>query len=307
MRLLFSYSATSTAGASAGSGTYRVSLPTGFQVNTGIVPLGSSVNIEDGLAVGTGTLLGDSTFAGGLWSVIPISATELMLVGKGVSSSSVVTWGSENGALNSAADIAVSFSATIPVTARTSISVSWSGPLTITSGGTFTSLRGPYKSGTQFVEGALSFAAGTEILLYESVFSVPGRYILFDYSAGSFSGGQAQLNSNVSVTAVDLTLSLLDPLGGVATLEDDTVNKRIILKLRSRPTNGKQWVEGDLTFTGPTQIILSADLYASAETYELFEVTGEIEGLEHLTCVSAAGFTCAAPFAENGIVKVVLS
>ena len=64
-------------------------------------------------------------------------------------------------------------------------------------------------TGTQYVEGDLSFDPGFQIFLYDSVFSQTGDYVLFDYSLGSFSGGQSELDNNVSVTAVDLPLPKL--------------------------------------------------------------------------------------------------
>lgn len=164
------------------------------------------------------------------------------------------------------------------------------------------------EGGTQYVEGALSFGAGTVIYLSESVFSETGNYILFDYSAGSFAGGQSQLNSNVTVDASALILSgVTSPGSGIAVLEDDTLNKRIILKLISKPTNGKQFVEGNLNFAGSTTMILSEALYKTQGTYELFEVTGTISNLSNLTVLSAAGWTAGSPFIDGNIIKVTLA
>lgn len=162
------------------------------------------------------------------------------------------------------------------------------------------------EGGTQYVEGALSFGAGTVIYLSESVFSETGNYILFDYSSGSFPGGQSQLNTNVSVDASDLILSSVAAASGISVLEDDTINKRIILKLVSNPTNGKQFVEGNLDFAGSTTMILSEAMYKTAGTYELFEVTGTISNLSNLSVVSAAGFTAGTPFLVGNIIKVTL-
>lgn len=133
--------------------------------------------------------------------------------------------------------------------------------------------------GTQYVEGALAFAGATTIVLADAVYPATGNYVLFDYSAGSFPGGQAALNSNVApyVDASNLTLSSVDTVtGGTAVVEDDTVNKQVILKLISKPTNGTQYVEGNLTILPTLTIVLSSTLYATAGTYVLFEVTGTI-------------------------------
>ena len=163
------------------------------------------------------------------------------------------------------------------------------------------------EGGTQYVEGALSFGAGTVIYLSESVFSETGNYILFDYSAGSFPNGQAELNSNVTVDASALILSgVTSPGSGIAVLEDDTLNYRIILKLICKPTNGKQFVEGNLDFAGSTTMILSEAMYKTQGTYELFEVTGTISNLSNLSVVSAAGFTAGTPFLVGNIIKVTL-
>lgn len=162
------------------------------------------------------------------------------------------------------------------------------------------------EGGTQYVEGALSFAAGTTIYLSEAVFSETGNYILFDYADGTFPGGQAELNSNVTVDASDLLLSGVAAPSGISVLENDTLNSRIILKLVSNPTNGKQFVEGNLDFAGSTTMILSEAMYKTAGTYELFEVTGTISNLSNLSVVSAAGFTAGTPFLVGNIIKVTL-
>lgn len=164
-------------------------------------------------------------------------------------------------------------------------------------------------TGTQYVEGDLSFDPGFQIFLYDSVFSQTGDYVLFDYSLGSFSGGQSELDNNVSVTAVDLKLSYLNPLGGIAVLENQPEHNRIIVKLLSKPENGKQWVEGDLNFAGPTTIYLDQHLFTTSGVYELFEVTGNIYGVENLTAIHDGGFLIGTPFVDpldNKKVKINL-
>jgi hypothetical protein len=75
----------------------------------------------------------------------------------------------------------------------------------------------------------------------------------------------------------------------------------------SNPTNGKQFFESNLTFEGAHEVVLSSELFANVGTYELFEVTGTITGLNLVTCTSEAGFTCSAPFIDGNIVKVTLA
>ena len=159
------------------------------------------------------------------------------------------------------------------------------------------------EGGTQYIEAGkvLSFAGATTIYLADDVFGATGRYVLFDYSAGTFPGGQAQLDARVTINTDALVLS------GAPALIDEPSTGRILLDLNSRPTNGKQYVEGNLNITGPITMILGATLYATAGTYELYEVTGTITGVNNLTCTSAAGLSAGTPFVDGNKVKVVLS
>jgi hypothetical protein len=61
---------------------------------------------------------------------------------------------------------------------------------------------------------------------------------------------------------------------------------------------GMQFVDDDLVFAGPMTITLSAATHFAPETYRLFEVTGDVTGLENVTCVSEAGFTCTLSWAD---------
>lgn len=120
--------------------------------------------------------------------------------------------------------------------------------------------------GTQFVDGVLSFSGPMTIYLSDAVFGQTGDYVLFDYSGGSFPN-PAQL-SNITVDDTDLRLSQF------YSLEDDTANYRILLKLRSRGSNGTQFVDGVLDISSPMSVYLSATLYATAGTYTLFDWSG---------------------------------
>lgn len=156
--------------------------------------------------------------------------------------------------------------------------------------------------GTQYVDGALSFAGATTIVLSNDVYGTTQQYVLFDYSGGSFPT-PAQL-SNVTIDTSNLILSEFD------SLTDDTANDRIILTLKSLATNGKQFVDGNLDIAGPTTVILNSTLYATAGTYELFEVTGTISpaSVGNLSCVAAkAGLTAGVPYQIGNIIYVTLA
>lgn len=154
--------------------------------------------------------------------------------------------------------------------------------------------------GTQYVDGQLQFNGATTIYLSNAVFGKTGRYVLFDYSEGTFPGGQPDL-SNITVDASDLIRSH-NPV-----LTDDPENARVLLDLSSRIDNGTQFVDGDLTIDGATTLYLSADLYASAGVYTLFDVTGTITGTSNLTCVSMKGLSAGAPYKDGNTIKVVLA
>lgn len=79
--------------------------------------------------------------------------------------------------------------------------------------------------GTQYIDdgGVLSFSGPTEIELDPTIFNQVGVYTLFDYSAGSFPGGAAELaNVTVITTGTGLT---------AGPLTNDTVNSRITVAL----------------------------------------------------------------------------
>jgi hypothetical protein len=115
MKLIFDLSAPENSGAVAGTGTYTVTLPVGFEIDTSIVSLGSTANLSSGMSIGQASLLSDVVGAGGSWSVVPLTVNKLMLVGKNPASTSIVSWGGENIPVNSGNDLKVSFVATIPV------------------------------------------------------------------------------------------------------------------------------------------------------------------------------------------------
>ena len=161
------------------------------------------------------------------------------------------------------------------------------------------------EGGTQYVDGVLTFGNPTTIYLSNAVFGQTGDYVLFDYSDGSFPGGQSELNTNVipNINTTDLILSGLNPAGGTAVLEDDTVNSRIILKIVSRPTNGCQYVDGVLTISNPMTVVLNGVLYKTAGTYTLFDWTGTgsfVGSATNITLTPPAGRSVASPPAVVG-------
>lgn len=192
--------------------------------------------------------------------------------------------------------------------------LSYTGPSIGMSPGAFTrSITAVDASHMQYVDGTLTFAGETTVVLDPGLFVTGGDYAIFSY--GSFPGGQAEIDAELLIDARQLPLAYVD---GV---EDRPGDKLIVLKLRSgaagqlwpsdpTPTTlevGKQFVDGNLNFAGATVISLDADLYATAGTYEVFEVTGTVTGLANVTCVSAAGLTCGAPYLDGNIVKVTLT
>lgn len=77
--------------------------------------------------------------------------------------------------------------------------------------------------GTQYISGVLAFTGPTEVELDPTVFNQAGIYTLFDYSAGSFPGGAAEL-ANVTVIATGTGFT-------ASNLFNDTTNKRITVSL----------------------------------------------------------------------------
>ena len=113
MTLMFSLSYESSSGSSAGSGTYRISLPPGFATS---LTAGTAPKYTDGSHVGIAALLADTAGTGGGWSALPDTTTTLVLVGQDpTSSSQPLAWGSSNFYIGQSQNLRVSFIATIPV------------------------------------------------------------------------------------------------------------------------------------------------------------------------------------------------
>lgn len=113
MTLMFSLSYESSAGSSAGSGTYKISLPPGFSTS---LTAGTAPKYADGPHFGTAALLADIAGTGGGWSVVPDTATTLVIVGQDLTSNSQpLAWGSSNFYIGQTENLRVSFIATMPI------------------------------------------------------------------------------------------------------------------------------------------------------------------------------------------------
>jgi hypothetical protein len=118
MKLIVNYAAASSTGAVAGVGNYLIDLPTGYMIDTRVIPVGSvasyTTNFPDTMTLGVATLQNDTVGGGGTWAVVPINVKQLVLVGKDPASVQTKTWGS-NTLPVTASDFKMSFVATIPV------------------------------------------------------------------------------------------------------------------------------------------------------------------------------------------------
>jgi hypothetical protein len=181
----------------------------------------------------------------------------------------------------------------------TNITRNWAGPDATGAAGTFTYQKtDEYTYGTQYVEGNLLFTGPTTIELHGDVYALAGAYELFKVT-GTVTGLE-----HVTLVAVGFSEGVeLPPTGA---LVYDEVNDRVIANTVSTPTNGKQWVEGNLVFSGATTVNLGESTYVTKGTYELFEVTGTVTGLSNLTCVSTRGYTCTVSQVGN-IIYVTLA
>lgn len=128
---------------------------------------------------------------------------------------------------------------------------------------------GPSFDGAQFIDGDLTIesspATKPVVKLPQSLYSVTQSYVLFEYS-GTFTGALSDLTVDTS----DLVLS------GDYTLTHDTVKKQIVVNLKSRATNGTQYIDGNLNIAGSTTFVMPKSLFKTPGTYVLFDVTGSI-------------------------------
>jgi hypothetical protein len=118
LTVIFNFSGNSSSGAAGGSGTYIISLPATYSIDTSVVSLGTSANnYMDGTAVGTASLITDNAGSGGAWTAVPDSTSSLVLVGQNpASATQPLVWNHVNYAIGSAEEYRVSFVATVPLT-----------------------------------------------------------------------------------------------------------------------------------------------------------------------------------------------
>lgn len=136
-----------------------------------------------------------------------------------------------------------------------------------------TGVVAPSMSGTQFIDGDLTIesspATKPVIKLARALYNSIQSYVLFKYT-GSVIGSL----SDITIDDSDLTQAA----AGASPLSNDTAKKQVILTLISSPTNGTQYIDGDLVISGTTAIKLDKNLYKTAGTYVLFDVGGTITG-----------------------------
>jgi len=166
--------------------------------------------------------------------------------------------------------------------------------------------------GTQYYENnaILSFAGPTVIFLDKSVYNIPGKYILFDYTDGQFNGNQTTLNNNVTpYLSGNLDNTFIDT-SSANTLQLDSINKKIFLNLTTNPTVGKGYVEGDLVIETGYTIYLGPSIYSAPNTYHLFEtiggtISGDVAGINIIVGKSSLELD-GVPYVEGNILKVTL-
>jgi hypothetical protein len=165
--------------------------------------------------------------------------------------------------------------------------------------------RGPkyLSGGTQFVDGTLDLPSSPwTIYLSQAAYPATGEYVLFDYKNGSFDGldlGQIVFNDD------DLLLS------SVSTVFDVPAEKKVILRLQSKDTNGTQYVGGTLDVSdGSYDVYLSSSLYKTAGTYVLFRFPNgySVNGpLTNINVIPPGGRTLVTPpYQDVNDIKFVL-
>jgi hypothetical protein len=120
MTLIFNLGYSSTAGGANGNGGYLIKMPTGYTIDTNVSPVGTGANSYlDGISLGTGILMADTTIGPVPAVVIPYDQDYLMLiVQQPGSSTQPYRWGSGSNtlfAITDYADTRVSFTVEIPI------------------------------------------------------------------------------------------------------------------------------------------------------------------------------------------------
>lgn len=162
--------------------------------------------------------------------------------------------------------------------------------------------------GTQYVEGALSFAGATTIYLSNDVYGATGSYVLFEYGSFTLTAPYTTeldvLNNLVTVDSSALVLSSFQ------SWTVDTIAKQVIMNLGSNPTNGCQFVDGVLDISNPIDVYLSSTLYATAGTYTLFDWSGGgsfTGSASNITIYPPGGLNVAVtPYVDGNTIKFTL-
>jgi len=158
--------------------------------------------------------------------------------------------------------------------------------------------------GTVFFDSTLTFSGPTQFILADAIYPSAGQYTLLDYSAGSFPGGQAELDAQVWPYLDDSALTRTTALS----LTDDTVNKKVYLLMSSGvPGNGTIYFDSSVNFAGPTDFYLAASVASLPGTYTICEAVGSITGESNIRVYPLAGGLVVSSITKVGnTVQVVL-
>lgn len=164
-------------------------------------------------------------------------------------------------------------------------------------------------NGTQYLDSGVTATFGnpTNIVLDGGAYNAAGYYTLFDWSAGGTIAGGAGALTNLSFSFANW-LTTIEQV--VSSLTYDSANSRITMLLKSDANNGTQYVEGDLTINPTMTMILDAALYATPQTYVLFDATGTITpGSEAniVFVVQKPGLIVSACYIDGKQIKLTLS
>ncbi len=154
-------------------------------------------------------------------------------------------------------------------------------------------------NGTQYVEGILNISSAMTVYLNSAVYTSGGYYVLFDYSAGSFTGNVSNITINTTGTP-DLTFN---------SIINDTANSRILISLDQDKTDSIQYVDGVLNISAAMTIYLNADLFGSEGVYTLFDFSGGsfTGSASNITVVPLkSGLSGGVPYVDGSTIKVRL-
>jgi len=166
-------------------------------------------------------------------------------------------------------------------------------------------IAGYSRLGTQYLENGavLSFTGAHTLVPKASFYGEGGNFVVFDYNAGDFPGGQAELG-NVTLDLSNLPNVLLGVLRNVPEFNI------VVLYLTGKGEKSIQYVDGNLNFAGAHNMFLNASLFSAPGTYTLYSVTGTVSNLNNLYVFPLkAGLIADRPFTVGSnptLVKVTL-